>query len=89
MAKRSILSRFGSNLIWDEKNLIITPYYAIQALIDGLNDAKAKNGQFEPKNTLAHKDKTDVFASVSHGLRRALDNVRKNLMDAEVKLVRP
>ena len=62
--KREVLSRFGSNLVWDEEKLSIINTKEVQVLIDGLKEAKQKNSQFEPKNTLAGKDKTEVFASV-------------------------
>lgn len=76
VSKRAILSRFSSNLRWDEKDLIITPDYAMQVLIDGLNEAETLNSQFERENTLANKDETGAFTSVCHILRRTLDDVR-------------
>ena len=63
-AKRKVLSRLGSNLIWDEKKLSIVNNKSVQALIDGLNNARRKNTKFEPENYEANKDETEVFASV-------------------------
>ena len=79
--KRAVLSRFTSNLQWDEEKLIIISTEPILALIYGLNKAKAKTKHFEPSNTLANKDFSGVFASVSPILRRMLDNVRIILLD--------
>ena len=79
-SKRKVLSKFGSNLIWDEKKLIITSIYPIQQLIDGLNEAKAKNGQFEPKTTLADKEQDDVFESVCPTLCSMWVDVRNKII---------
>ncbi len=68
--KRSMLTRLGSNLIWNEKKLNIINTEAVQKLIDGLNKTKQINPKFEPKKTLANKDKTEVFASVCSTLLR-------------------
>lgn len=79
-AQRAVLSRFTSNLQWNEKMLIILNPKPIIELIDGLNRAKSLNSLFEPQNTLADQDKTGVFASVCHELRNTCDNVRRFLV---------
>ena len=40
------------------------------AILNGLNKAKAINATFEPENSEADKDKTDVFTSVCPALLR-------------------
>ena len=76
--KRSVLHRLGSNLIWDEKNLYIHWPKWVLAFKKGIVEAMSKNPRFEPDNSLADKDPTDVFASVSPILSRTLENVRNN-----------
>jgi len=51
-AKREILSRLGSNLLWDEKELSICNTKPIQILIDGLIWARQKNNKFEPESII-------------------------------------
>ena len=67
-AKRRILSKLGSNIVWDEQKLSVVNKKSVQALIDGLNRAKRKTPQFEPENNKADKDETEVFASVRPSL---------------------
>ena len=73
-AKRSVLSKLGSNLIWNEQNISVVNPRPVQLLIDGLKTAKEYNNQFEPNSTLATKDKTDTFASVCPILLPRLDS---------------
>jgi len=66
-AKRNVLSKLGSNLVWDDKNLSIYNDISINKLVEGIKGAKAKNPEFEPKNCVVFKglyEKTDVFSSV-------------------------
>jgi len=82
--KREIFVSLGSNLNWDEKNLSISHLKSVQTLIDGINQAKRENAEFEPKNTLAVKDKSGVFAAVCPSLLRTWDNVRKALIEEKL-----
>lgn len=66
-AKRAILNRLGSNLVWNEEKLSINNTKPIQALVDGIVLAKSLCEEFEPKNFLAiqhSKEKTDRFKPV-------------------------
>jgi site-specific DNA recombinase len=63
-AKRSILSRLGSNLVWNEEKVSVINKKWVDVLAAGLREAKFKNPKFEPKYSEANKDKTDAFASV-------------------------
>lgn len=80
--KRNTLSLLGANLQWNENKLLILPTIAIQRLIDGLNEAKRENAMFEPQNTFANKDHTDVFESVRPILCRMCDDVRKIIIES-------
>ena len=73
-AKRNILSRLGSNLVWDDENLSIYNDIAVNKLVEGIKCAKAINGEFEPKNYVVFKglnEKTDrlkpVFSTMLRG----------------------
>lgn len=67
-AKRNIISKLGSNLVWDEKNLLIINKKEIQALIDAIKGIRAKFPKFEPKNHVVNKgsnEKTEPKNSVN------------------------
>lgn len=68
--KKDILSEIGSNLKLCGKNLSISYADEINVFIEALKEAKLKNPQFEPKISLANKDKTEVFTSVCPTLLR-------------------
>ncbi len=66
-AKRAVLHRLGSNLIWDDKELNIINAKPVQALFDGLFLMQTENLEFEPKKCVVYqgsKEKTEVFSSV-------------------------
>lgn len=63
-AKREVLTRLGSNLIWDEEELFISNTKPIQILIDGLEWAKRKNPQFEPENIVDTSERNEVFEDI-------------------------
>lgn len=54
-AKRNILSKLGSNLVWDDKNLSIYNDIAVNKLVEGIKRAKAINPEFEPRNYVVSK----------------------------------
>ena len=65
--KRNILSKLGSNLVWNDVELNIYNDPAVQKLIDGIKRAKLINPEFEPKNCVvytASNEKTEAFSSV-------------------------
>ena len=62
--KRAMFTRLGSNLIWNEEILNIINTKPMQELINGLNEAKLKNQQFEPKNILDVSGQNPVFEDV-------------------------
>ncbi|MFA7315594.1 MAG: recombinase family protein [Candidatus Paceibacterota bacterium] len=62
--KRIVLAKLGSNLIWNEEILDIINTKPIQKLIDGLNQAKAKNPKFEPESIIDTSERNEVFKDV-------------------------
>lgn len=66
-AKRNILSKLSSNLVWNEENLSIYNSKAIDKLVEGIKGARENNPKFEPKNCIVWKElneKTDEFSPV-------------------------
>lgn len=63
-SKRSILTRLGSNIIWDEENIDFVNTKAVQRLIDGLSEARRINESFEPKNIIDLSEQNPVFRDV-------------------------
>jgi hypothetical protein len=68
--KQEMLSALGSNLTLKDKKLSISNKEVFSALTKGLLEARAINEAFEPRNSEADKDKTDVFTSVCPSLLR-------------------
>ena len=79
-AKRNILSKLGSNLTWNDKNLSISNSNAINKLVEGIKRAREINSKFEPKNYVVNKclkEKTGYFLPVfSTMLREQGSNLR-------------
>ncbi len=78
-AKRNILSRLGSNIVWNEKNLSIYNDKSINRLVEDIKGIKIKNPMFEPKNYVANeglKEKTEPLNSVYSMMLQWLDEVR-------------
>lgn len=48
-SKRAILTRLGSNIVWDDEKLSIYFPKPIQALFKGFDEMKSLNEEFEPK----------------------------------------
>lgn len=66
-AKRTILSKMSSNLVWNEEELFIYNDIAINKLVECVKGIKAKYPEFEPKNYIVpqgSKEKTDEFSPV-------------------------
>lgn len=62
--KKEVLYDFGSNLIVKDKIVSVYNKKSIEKFSEFLEMAKSKNKAFEPKTSLATKEKTEVFASV-------------------------
>ena len=70
--KKDLLHTFRSNLTVSAKKLTVTNKKSIEAFKNYLLLARTENKAFEPENTLANKDKTEVFASaLSYSAPRA------------------
>ena len=54
-AKKEILSKLGSNLVWNEENLFIYNKKSINKLVEGIKGIKSEFPEFEPKNFLVKK----------------------------------
>ena len=72
--KKEVLSTWGSNLVWDDKNLFIYNDSGVNKFVEGVKGMRAKNPQFEPRNYAVNKglnEKTEPLNSVfSMMLRR-------------------
>jgi len=67
LAKRNILSKLSSNLVWNEEILSIYNSKAIDKLVEGIKRTKLEFPKFEPKNCVVWKglnEKTDAFSPV-------------------------
>ncbi len=84
--RKDILFDFGSNLILDDGKVSIYNVKEVEVFVKCLQKAKAENPRFEPKNTLADKEKTDVFTSVLPTLLRGLEDVRTCLLTKSVQI---
>jgi len=66
-AKRTILSKLGSNLTWNEKILNISNKKSVNKLVNNMKMIKSEFPRFEPKTFLTAQglnEKTDGFSSV-------------------------
>ncbi len=62
--KKETLYAFGSNLTVKDKIVSVHNKKSIELFSEFLERAQIENKAFEPRNTLATKEKTEVFASV-------------------------
>lgn len=63
-AKRKIIFALGSNLIWDDKKLLIVNADEINTIINSVQSIKSQYPMFEPKNYVMNKgskEKTEPF----------------------------
>lgn len=52
---RSMLSKLGSNLVWNEEKLNVYNKKSIERLVDGVKGIRSKYPKFEPKNHVINK----------------------------------
>jgi site-specific DNA recombinase len=62
--KRAMFTKLGSNLIWNEEILNIINLEPIQKLVNGLNEARTKNPQFEPESIIDTSSQNEVFEDI-------------------------
>jgi DNA invertase Pin-like site-specific DNA recombinase len=67
---------FGSNLAIKDKKASVINAKEVQLFVDSLHEARQKNNRFEPKKSLANKDKTEVFTSVCPTLLPLYNEIR-------------
>ena len=75
--KRNILSKLGSNLVWNDVELSVHNDIAIETLVDGIKRAKSVNPEFEPRNCVVYQgsnEKTDEFSPVFSTMLRGQDS---------------
>ena len=78
-AKRNILSKLGSNLVWNDKELNIYNSSAVNKLVEGIKLAKSISPKFEPSNFVVGKglnEKTDAFSPVFSTMLPLVDKFR-------------
>lgn len=79
-AKRSVLTKLGSNLVWNDENISIINKISVQALINGWTELRTIDEKFEPKLYEASQgsnEKTEPLNSVfSTMLPRQDSNLR-------------
>ncbi len=66
-AKRNILAALGSNLVWNDKELLIINRPEIDVLINGVTKIRSEYPKFEPRNHVMDKglnEKTSEFSPV-------------------------
>ncbi|MBU4579678.1 hypothetical protein KKB43_01540, partial [Patescibacteria group bacterium] len=68
--KKNVFYTFRSNLKFSGKKVDVLHTKWVSKFIEVLNSAKELNRAFEPRKTLADKEKTEVFASVIPTLLR-------------------
>jgi len=72
-AKRNILSKLGSNLVWNEKELFVYNDLAINKLVEGVKSIRAENPEFEPKKISARKDENGgIILELNEGVEEGL-----------------
>lgn len=90
-AKRNMLSRMSSNLVWNEENLSIYNSKAINTLVNGMKGIKSEFPEFEPKNFLTAQglnEKTSNILPVFSTLLRGLNSVRTALIEERLQEIR-
>ena len=81
IAKKGVLKRIGSNLMWDEKNLVIHWPKWLITFREGIKEAMQENERFEPRKNLTNTGEIDNFDPTIPTLRSTLNQVRNNCID--------
>jgi hypothetical protein len=83
-AKRNIISTLGSNLIFDDKNLIIINRKEVEALISGVKRFKSTYPKFEPNLSLIEQglnEKSSLKRDDFSIMLRTWDDVRLAIIE--------
>ncbi len=78
-AKRDILSKLGSNLVWNDEKLSIYNRKSIEVLVKGIKGIKSEFPKFEPKLSFAEQglnEKTSEFSPVFSTMLHLVDKFR-------------
>ena len=84
--KRNLMSKLGSNLIWNEEKLNVLSRKSIQKLVDGIKRIKEEHKEFEPKNyqvPQGSNEKNGHSDPIFSSLLGDLDDVRTYLHKAQ------
>ncbi len=76
--KRKILTRLGSNIVWDDEKLSIYFPKSFQMLFQGFDEAKSLDEKFEPKNyqvPQGSNEKTEPKDPVFSTMLRVVDEI--------------
>ena len=83
-AIRNLLSRLGSNLVWDDEKLHIFSNKSINKLVDGIKSIRLKFPKFEPKNYQVPQglnEKIRPFNPIFSTMLRTWDDVRTEILE--------
>ena len=83
-AIRNLLSRLGSNLVWDDEKLHIFSNKSINKLVDGIKSIKLRFPKFEPKNYQLPQglnEKIRPFDPIFSTMLRTWDDVRTDILE--------
>lgn len=84
--KRNVLSKLGSNLIWNDIELSVCNTPEIDALIQGIKRTKLENPWFEPRNYVVYQgsnEKTEPKDPVFSTMLRTWDDVRLAILQSK------
>jgi hypothetical protein len=85
-AKRDLLSRLGSNLVWNDEKLSIYCKRSINILIEGIKRIRVEYPKFEPKNyhmPQCLNERIGVYFPFYSSLLQTWDNVRKEVRNGK------
>lgn len=83
-SKRNILSRLGSNLVWNDKELSIYSKKSIEKLVEGIKRIKLEFPKFEPKNYQVPQglnEKIGLSDPIFSTMLTTWDNVRIEILN--------
>jgi hypothetical protein len=83
-AKRNILSKLGSNFIWDDEKLTIINRKSVNALISGSKGINSDTDMFGKEKTLAVQEFNPDMEQIHITLRTMLYDVRTSFMATKV-----
>jgi hypothetical protein len=80
-AKRSILTKLGSRLTWDDEKLLIDSKKSINTFINGVKTVKPILSKFGNQKALVKQELNDNSSELCTALRRLWDEVGRKIME--------